>query len=427
MYGAEEAGMRLLDEAAAAGAAMSYGGYFLVTEDGRKKDHPVNEYQPGSVRDDFDFGFLVAVRGSLFSEWQRGKGVLEYGEWYSLRLFLSRHGVLLRVPEILYGTDESDTRSSGEKQFDYVDPRNRDAQVEMEEIFTGHLKEIGAWLPERTELLPDSIFASVSGTAVPRGPEPASVSGRPLLSVVIPVFNRVSTVGDAISSAQRQETDFPYNILVVDNYSTDGTGDRIMEAAAGSGGKVIRIVPEAKGHGIGGCWNIALDHPVCGDFAVQLDSDDMYSGPDTLQRIMDKFRQERCAMVVGSYMMTDFNLNPIPPGIIDHREWTDANGHNNLLRVNGLGAPRAFCVRALKEAGGFEDVSYGEDYGVGLRMSRRWRIGRIYEPIYNCRRWGGNSDAALSAECVNANNAYKDSLRTKEIMARIRLAEEVSL
>lgn len=431
---------RLVAAAEGCRAAMAYSDYREGTGAGSGAgltgSHPLIDYHEGSVRDDFDFGPVAVVRKDLFEEWSSGYGdKYRYGRDYALRLFLSRRGRILHVGEELYTAmpvpagiaEGSDGSAVMEKQFEYVDPRNRDVQIEREHIFTEHLKEIGAWLPERTELLPESLFASVPDTAAPHGPEPASVPGRPLLSVVIPVFNRVSTIGDAISSAQKQETDFQYNILVVDNYSTDGTGDRIMEAAAGSGGKVIRIVPETKGHGIGGCWNIALAHPLCGDFAVQLDSDDMYSGPDTLQRIMDRFRQERCAMVVGSYMMTDFNLNPIPPGIIDHREWTDANGHNNLLRVNGLGAPRAFCVQALKEAGGFEDVSYGEDYGVGLRMSRRWRIGRIYEPIYNCRRWGGNSDSSLSLERINANNAYKDSLRTKEIMARIRLAEEASL
>lgn len=424
---------RLVAAAKECGAAMAYSDYRDGSGDGLSGSHPLIDYTLGSVRDDFDFGPVAVIRKDLLDEWRSvNREKYRYGAGYALRLFLSRRGVIFHFCEELYtvtasvrfNARDNEECHAKEKQFEYVNPKNRDVQLEMERIFTGHLKETGAWLPERTELLPHDVFLPVSGEERPDVPK-LSVARRPLLSVVIPVFNRVSTIGDAISSALKQETDFPYNILVVDNYSTDGTGEKIAEAAAGSNGKVIRIVPEEKGHGIGGCWNIALEHLLCGDFAVQLDSDDMYAGPDTLQRIMDKFRQERCAMVVGSYMMTDFSLNPIPPGIIDHREWTDANGHNNLLRVNGLGAPRAFYVPALKEAGGFEDVSYGEDYGVGLRMSRRWRTGRIYEPLYNCRRWGGNSDSSLSLERINANNAYKDSLRTKEILARIRLAGEL--
>lgn len=470
--GAEE---RMLREAVKGSAAMLYSDFREVAEDGMLRSHLLNGYTPGGVRDDFDFGSVVLVRKDLLDSWKSmyvkdyrivSDGEPDFGKAYagtgntvsgiekpgrvmaagsnypmanySLRLYLSRCGEILHIPEVLYTVaailgDGGCRKPAKEAQFDYVDPKNRTVQMEMERIFTEHLKEIGAWLPERTELLPEEAF-----TAAEAHPAGTATGSRPLLSVVIPVYNRVATVADAIASALAQKTDFPYNILVVDNYSTDGTSEKISEAAGGdpsmmgrvpwygdpqeeacaSRGKVVRIVPEEKGHGIGGCWNIALNHPLCGDFAVQLDSDDMYSGPDTLQKIMDKFRQERCAMLVGSYMMTDFNLNPIPPGVIDHREWTDANGHNNLLRVNGLGAPRAFYVPALKEAGTFEDVSYGEDYGAGLRMSRRWHIGRIFEPLYFCRRWGGNSDSALSLERINANNAYKDSLRASEVEAR---------
>ena len=400
MYDAREAGGRLMEEAVRTGAAMVYSDYWLRTADGRRKGNPVNDYQPGSVREDFDFGPLVAVNADLLRRW----GPLS-GHWYSLRLFLSRHGEFLHLPELLYGVSEVDVRASGQKQFDYVDPRNREAQKEMERIFTDHLRQIGAWLPPRTRL--------VDETVLHHGQE----QWQTVASVIIPVFNRQATILDAISSALSQKTDFPYNIIVIDNHSTDGTTQKIASLASADS-RVIHLVPESDGLGIGGCWNLGINHPACGCYAVQLDSDDMYSGPDTLQRIVDMFRSEKCAMVIGSYMMTDFDLRPIPPGIIDHRKWTDENGHNNALRINGLGAPRAFCTAVLRQAGGFENVSYGEDYGVGLRISREWRIGRIYEPIYNCRRWKGNSDAALDTAPANANNAYKDSLRTSEIAAR---------
>lgn len=401
---------RMIREAKSCHASMVYSDYMEDTGNGRIITHPLIDYTEGSVRDDFDFGPVVLVRSDLLEEWRSSnEDRYRFGADYSLRLFLSLKGEIRHIREELYsaaasGKDLHDQNAERENvgQFKYVDPKNRDVQLEMEDIFTAYLKETGAWLPERTKVLPSEIFRHVS----------------PQVSVVIPVYNRVRTIGDAIASALAQETGFPYNILIVDNYSTDGTGEIVRAAEAANPGKVIGIVPKEKGHGIGGCWNIALDHPMCGTFAVQLDSDDMYAGPDTLKKIMDKFREERCAMVVGSYMMTDFDLNPIPPGLIDHREWTDANGHNNLLRVNGLGAPRAFYVPALKDAGGFEDVSYGEDYGVGLRMSREWRIGRIFEPVYNCRRWGGNSDAALDISRINANNEYKDRLRMQEIRAR---------
>ncbi len=424
MYDAREAGGRLMEEAVRTGAAMVYSDYWLRTADGRRKGNPVNDYQPGSVREDFDFGALVVVNEALMEKWEcglekeggggcrTGKGneeteraagdglSLKYGRWYSLRLFLSRHGALVHLPQTLYGVDEVDARASGQKQFDYVDPRNREAQIEMEAIFTDHLRKIGAWLPQRTRTVGEDggVYAVEA-------------------SVIIPVLNRAATIQDALRSALSQQTDFPFNVIVIDNHSTDGTSERIDELAS-SDSRVIHVIPEETGLGIGGCWNLGINHPACGCYAVQLDSDDMYSGPDTLQRIVDMFHRERCAMVIGSYMMTDFDLRPIPPGIIDHREWTDENGHNNALRINGLGAPRAFCTAVLRQAGGFENVSYGEDYGVGLRISREWRIGRIYEPVYNCRRWKGNSDAALDIVRVNANNAYKDSLRTREIAAR---------
>ena len=408
MYDAGQAGGRLLEEAVRTGAAMVYCDYWLRTSDGRQKDNPVNDYQPGSVREDFDFGALVAVNEDLMEKWEQetaegnaeGGTVLKYGRWYSLRLFLSRHGALVHLPQMLYGVDEVDPRASGQKQFDYVDPRNREAQIEMEAIFTDHLRKIGAWLPQRTRTVGEDggIYAVEA-------------------SVIIPVLNRAATIQDALRSALSQQTDFPFNVIVIDNHSTDGTSERIDELAS-SDSRVIHVIPEETGLGIGGCWNAGINHPACGRYAVQLDSDDMYSGPDTLQRIVDVFRRERCAVVIGSYMMTDFDLRPIPPGVIDHREWTDSNGHNNALRINGLGAPRAFHAATLRSVGGFENVSYGEDYGVALRLTREYRLCRIYDPVYSCRRWGGNSDAALDIFRINAHNAYKDSLRTRELLAR---------
>lgn len=420
MYGSESAGRRLLEEAVRTGAVMVYSGYWLVTPDGGRKDVPVNDCQLGSVREDFDFGALVAVDEGLMQQWETEVKCsptlsLRYGQWYSLRLFLSRHGELLHLPDLLYGVDEVDARASGQKQFDYVDPRNREAQIEMEAIFTDHLRKMGAWLPPRTRTVADDGDAVTEKTV-------ASSTGCPdSVSVIIPVLNRAATIGDALRSALSQRTDFPFNVLVIDNRSTDGTSEQI-EAVASEDSRVIHIIPGPDSAlGIGGCWNLGINHPLCGRYAVQLDSDDMYSGPDTLQRIVDVFRRERCAMVIGSYAMTDFDLRPIPPGIIDHREWTDSNGHNNALRINGLGAPRAFHVQTLRSVGGFENVSYGEDYGVALRLTREYRLCRIYEPLYNCRRWSGNSDAALDITRLNAHNAYKDSLRTREILTRRQL------
>ena len=408
MYDAGQAGGRLLEEAVRTGAAMVYCDYWLRTSDGRQKDNPVNDYQPGSVREDFDFGALVAVNEDLMEKWEQetaegnaeGGTVQKYGRWYSLRLFLSRHGALVHLPQMLYGVDEVDPRASGQKQFDYVDPRNREAQIEMEAIFTDHLRKIGAWLPQRTRTVGEDggIYAVEA-------------------SVIIPVLNRAATIQDALRSALSQQTDFPFNVIVIDNHSTDGTSERIDELAS-SDSRVIHVIPEETGLCIGGCWNAGINHPACGRYAVQLDSDDMYSGPDSLQRIVDVFRCERCAVVIGSYMMTDFDLRPIPPGVIDHREWTDSNGHNNALRINGLGAPRAFHAATLRSVGGFENVSYGEDYGVALRLTREYRLCRIYDPVYSCRRWGGNSDAALDIYKINAHNAYKDSIRTRELLAR---------
>lgn len=390
--------------------AMLYCDYYQVASDGTKKDNPVIEYQPGSLRDDFDFGPMVCVSEELLLQWkEENESKDPVRNFYSLRLFLSRRGEIVRYPEQLYGVMEYDPRLSGQKQFDYVDPKNRDYQIEMERLCTEHLKLIGGALPEREQTI--DIDLKWNGVEA---------------SVIIPVLNRVSTVADALHSALGQVTDFEYNVIVVDNHSTDGTSEKLSLLAA-QNPRLKVIVPHENNLGIGGCWNKAIYDEDCGKYAIQLDSDDVYSSSDTLQKIVDKFRNERCAMVIGSYMMTDFDLNPIPPGVIDHKEWTDSNGHNNALRINGLGAPRAFYTPLLREVGGFPNVSYGEDYAIGLRFTREYRLGRIYDVLYNCRRWTGNSDAALSIEKINKNNLYKDSLRSAELAERIRLNRVNSL
>ena len=393
---------RLTQVARWSGADMVYSDHYdlYFEEDGtsRRENHPLIDCQAGALRDDFDFGQVILYRTEAFlkavSEMDPN---LKFGALYDLRLRLGRK---VRVNEYLYSSTVSDLRASGEKQFDYVNPRNREVQIEMESICTEYLKRIGAWLPERE--------------GVPAG-SPAEF---PLeASVIIPVFNRVRTVADAVRSALSQKTDFDYNVIVIDNHSSDGTAE-ILDSIGDP--RLVHLIPERNDLGIGGCWNLGISDPRCGRYAVQLDSDDVYSGPGTLQAVVDKFRQERAAMVIGSYLMTDFNMETIPPGIIDHREWTAANGHNNALRINGLGAPRAFDVDVLRTIG-FPNVSYGEDYAVGLRICREYRISRIWDPLYCCRRWEGNSDAALSIERVNANNLYKDRIRTWELEARIAL------
>jgi len=393
---------RLTQVAIWSGADMVYADHYdlHVAEDGSTKRvaHPLIDCQDGALRDDFDFGQVVLYRTEAFLEAvAKMDQSLVWGALYDLRL---RLGKKVRVGEYLYSSTVSDMRASGEKQFDYVNPRNREVQIEMEKICTEHLKRIGAWLPER-EGVPSLSDADFPCEA----------------SVIIPVFNRVRTVADAVRSALSQTTDFQYNVIVVDNHSTDGTTE-LLDAIDDP--RLVHVIPQRNDLGIGGCWNLGVDDPRCGRYAVQLDSDDVYSGPDTLQKVIDKFREEKAAMVIGSYLMTDFNMDTIPPGIIDHKEWTAENGHNNALRINGLGAPRAFDVALLRTIG-FPNVSYGEDYAVGLRLCREYRISRVWEPLYCCRRWEGNSDAALSIEKVNANNVYKDRIRTWELEARIAM------
>ena len=388
---------RMLRTACDSGAPMVYAD---------RTGHPAIDYQLGSIRDDFDFGSLWLVKTSLLQAFalQAGEQDYQFAGLYALRLFLSREGQLFHLNETLYTEEELDTRASGVKQFDYVNPRNREVQIEMEQAATAHLAAIGAKIDPSYYRTPNFNEQEFEVEA----------------SVVIPVFNRAKTIADAVESALQQKTSFKYNVIVVDNHSTDGTSDILSRLSACHDDKLHVIVPERRDLGIGGCWNEAINDPRCGRFAVQLDSDDLYSSPATLQQVVDAFHKQKAAMVVGSYRMCDFDLNTLPPGLIDHREWTDENGPNNALRINGLGAPRAFFTPLLRQLQ-FPNTSYGEDYALGLAFSRHYRIGRIYDELYLCRRWGGNSDAALSVEKVNANNLYKDRLRTLEIEARRRM------
>lgn len=385
---------------------------------------PVNDYQLGSVRDDFDFGGLWFIKGELLREFSDShRSRYKYAAPYALRLFLSRHGQLHHLREPLYTEVQSDLRKSGEKQFDYVNPSAREVQIEMERACTHHLQRIGAWLaPNEFDEIPKA-----SKSQSEEGYLGQYKAGTELLdtsfggeypvvaSVVIPVRNRVRTICDAVQSVLEQESDFPYNILVVDNHSTDGTREAVEQLTSDK--RVILLRPERQDLGIGGCWDFAIRSPHCGRYAIQLDSDDLYSGTDTLDRIVEVFQKQKCAMVIGAYRMVNFALETLPPGLIAHSEWTPDNGRNNALRINGLGAPRAFDTSILRKVG-FPNTSYGEDYALGLALSRHYRIGRIYDELYLCRRWEGNSDAALSIDKVNAHNAYKDELRSLEIRAR---------
>lgn len=391
---------RMIQVARDTGAAMVYSDHFSSV-DGVIVQAPVIDCQAGALRDDFDFGGVQLYRTSVLKEAASVAGDWKYAGLYELRLNTSRLGPLVHINEYLYYEVETDSRKSGEKLFDYVDPRNRDVQVEMEQVCTRHLKAVGGWLLPR--------FRDVD---LSEGDFPVEAS------VVIPCRNRVRTIGDAIRSALSQSCDFPYNVIVVDDNSTDGTVDVIRGF---SDERLVYIAQDQTWHGIGGNWNAAVFSDRCGRFALQLDSDDIYSGTDTVQKFVDAFRTQNCAMVIGSYRITDFDLNELPPGVIDHREWTPDNGHNNALRINGLGAPRGFWTPLLRRLGGFPTVTYGEDYAVALRISREYRIGRIYDVMYNCRRWDDNSDAALDVHRMNQNNLYKDRIRTWELQARIEI------
>lgn len=383
-------------------AALVYSDYWKM-EQGERRPHPVIDYQIGSVRDDFDFGSVMLLNTELVREFASTPESRRYRHagLYALRLFLSRRGRIFHLDEYLYTEEELDLRKSGEKQFDYVDPKNREVQIEMEQALTYHLGQLGALVEPCSFGAPDFSEGTFNVEA----------------SVVIPVRNRVKTIADAVESALSQICSFDFNVIVVDNYSMDGTSE-ILANISSKYRNLHVIVPNRRDLGIGGCWNEAVNSDLCGRFAVQLDSDDIYSSTSTLQTIVDAFYAQKVAMVVGSYRICDFKLNTLPPGLIRHDEWTDSNGANNALRINGLGAPRAFFTPVFRRLQ-MPNTSYGEDYAMGLALSRRYRIGRIYDELYLCRRWEGNSDAALSVEKVNSNNLYKDRLRTVEILARM--------
>ncbi|HAV22394.1 MAG: glycosyl transferase [Ignavibacteria bacterium RIFCSPLOWO2_02_FULL_55_14] len=395
---------RFVDVAQQTGAGLTYADYHEIKA-GQRSEHPLIDYQLGSIRDGFDFGAMMlftgrAVRNALATYGKVAN--VERAGLCDLRLKVSADHPVVHIQEYLYTKVESDLRKTGEKLFDYVDPRNRAVQVEMEKVATEHLKNIGAYLRPKFSRLP-------------KDTEEYPVEA----SVVIPVRNREKTVADAVNSVLRQRTQFPFNIIVVDNHSTDRTGDILRELARGNS-KVVHQIPLRHDLGIGGCWNEAVLSAQCGKYAVQLDSDDLYSDETTLQRVVDTFRSGNFAMVIGSYRLVDMNLQELPPGLIDHREWTPTNGRNNALRINGLGAPRAFRTFLLRRML-LPNVSYGEDYAAAIRLSREYQIGRIYESLYLCRRWEGNTDAALSIERANRNDIYKDRIRTVEIMARQQL------
>jgi len=397
---------RMLQVIADTDAGMVYADRYKIKE-GVLQSHPAIDYQEGSLRDDFDFGSLLLFDSSVLKEAVNAMNVdYQSAALYDLRLKVSKRKPLFHLPEYLYTELETDFRRSGEKMFDYVDPKNRQVQIEMEQACTRYLKDIGAWLkpPDGRDgarpvstLFSDKIF-SVEAT------------------VVIPVRNREKTIEDAVRSALMQETGFPMNVIVVDNHSTDKT-TAILREIASTDKRLIHLIPDRNDLGIGGCWNEAILHLQCGKFAIQLDSDDLYIDKHVVQTIVDAFYGQNCAMIVGTYQMVDFDLKEIPPGIIDHKEWTPDNGRNNALRINGLGAPRAFYTPILRKIK-IPNTSYGEDYAIGLAISRNYRIGRIYQPLYLCRRWEGNSDASLEINAMNTHNRYKDTIRTIELLAR---------
>lgn len=384
------------------GAGMVYSDYF-ENKNGHMSPHPVIDYQVGSLRDDFNFGSVMLFRSSAFNDaCSRMESDYQFAGLYDLRLKISQESQLFHIPEMLYTEVETDIRKSGEKQFDYVDPKNRSVQLEMEGACTEHLRDVKAFLKP--------VFRKISfeeGTFQYEA------------SVIIPVKNRVKTLGDAITSVLTQKTNFLFNLIIIDNHSTDGTGE-LIDSFASKDKRVEHLIPERKDLGIGGCWNEGIFHESCGRFAIQLDSDDLYIDDKVIARIVEAFYKQQCAMVVGSYKMVNFNLEDIPPGLIDHKEWTPGNGRNNALRINGLGAPRAFYTPILRTVR-VPNVSYGEDYAVGLAISRHYQIGRIMEPLYLCRRWDENSDASLDINRINSHNFYKDKIRTIELLARKQL------
>lgn len=396
---------RLVSAARDAQASLVYSDYMACAGKTAADAHPLVDYQPGSLRDDFDFGHVLLLNGSMLRKIARHDRLLPsdlmFGGWYDLRLRIAESGPVVHLPEMTYSVVGDRAGSNRQSHFEYVDPRNRDYQMEMERIATDHLKRTGAFLQP---------------ALAPRVESDASFPVQ--ASVVIPVRNRQKTVGDAVASALSQETSFDFNVIVVDNHSTDDTTS-ILSGLAKRHPRLVHNVPQRRDLGIGGCWNEAIFSARCGRYAVQLDSDDLYDGNDVLERIVKEFERTNAAMVIGSYTLVDFDLNPIPPGLIDHREWTDENGANNALRIAGLGAPRAFHVPTIRTIG-FPNVSYGEDYAVALRVTRSYRLARIYDSLYLCRRWEDNTDHALPLEIANRHAMYKDRLRTLEIAARMQ-------
>lgn len=396
-----QAEKRFIDIAEATGAAMVYSDYYQITEDGKNPITTI-EYQRGSLRDDFNFGAIILFNtGILKKITTHTPENYEFAGLYDIRLKISETSSIFRIAEPLYLLTPVSATEAESRHFAYIDKKNRNVQIDMEKACTAHLKRIGALLTDN-----------------PKSVNLESESFDCEASIIIPVRNRQKTIADAIHSALGQQTNFKFNVLVVDNFSTDDTGN-IIDRIAHTYSNVFKITPDNDNLGIGGCWQLAINHSLCGKFAVQLDSDDIYQSPHTLQRIVDEFYRQRCAMLIGSYTITDFELNPIPPYLIDHAEWTEDNGRNNALRINGLGAPRAFFTPIIREIG-FPNVSYGEDYAVGLRISREWKIGRIYDSVYLCRRWENNSDTGISLETLNRYNFYKDKIRTIELLRRIK-------
>ena len=390
---------RLVRLAGDSRAAMLYADSYSVV-DGKKSNVPVIDYQFGSLRDDFNFGNLLFFCGCCFKKAAEGiTANYTAAGLYDLRLRVSRLGDLVHVNEYLYTEIAAPKKEDGESHFSYVDPRNRGAQIEMEQACTDHLKAIGGYLEPKFDKI-----------------EFDKGNFEYEASVIIPVRNRVRTIRDAIRSVLSQKTDFPFNLIIIDNLSTDGTSEAIEEFTADE--RVVHIIPERDDLGIGGCWNMGVHHPKCGKFAVQLDSDDIYKDENTLAKMVAAFYEQNCGMVVGTYMLTDINLQMLPPGVIDHKEWTPENGRNNALRINGLGAPRAFYTPMLREIH-VPNTSYGEDYALGLAFSRHHQIGRVYDVVYLCRRWEDNSDASLDVVKMNNNNLYKDRIRTWELQARV--------